>query len=421
MKIVFCNYRYFVSGGPERYLFSLKSLLESNGHQVVPFSVAYQKNQDTPFSHYFVDPPGKSDQIYFTDLNLSLLGKLRFAANSIYSLEAKRKLGALLDAEKPDLVQTFQINTFLSYSVIDACWERGIPVVSRMSSYQLLCPMEHFFRDDRACEECRTSLWPALRYRCVHQSGAATLARVMALTAFRKRGMAKKTGLFVSPSKFLMGKMVEYGFDKDKIVQVPSFVDTDRFSPRYDSDGYILYFGRITREKGVMDLVRAFERLKPDLPLKIVGNIDTSEGRRIRDYVQEKNIRNITFDHFQSLDRLQEAIRGAMFTVCPSRWYENTPLSVYESMALGKPVLGARIGSIPEQIKEGETGLLYEVGDPEDLALKMDKFLSMRLALGDMGRAARKTVEQNHSPAVHYERIRKVYSRVLGLKNPQMG
>ena len=417
MKIVFCNYRYFVSGGPERYLFSLKSLLESNGHQVIPFSVAYRNNQNTPFGRYFVSPPGKSDQIYFTDLDLSPLGKLRFALNSIYSLQTKRKLGALLDAEKPDLVQTFQINTFLSYSVIDACWERGIPVVSRMSSFQLMCPMEHFYRDDRVCEACRTSLSQAVRYRCVHHSMAASLVRVMALTVFRGRGMAHKTGLFISPSQFLKEKMIEYGFDPDRIVHVPSFVDTDRLSPRYDSDGYILYFGRITREKGVMDLVKAFERLKPGLPLKIIGNIDTDEGGRIRDYVREKNIPGIEFDRFQSLDRLQQAIRGALFTVCPSRWYENTPLSVYESFALGKPVLGARIGSIPEQIAEEETGLLYEVGNDEDLARKMDRLLSIRQNLGEMGKRARRAVEKNHSPAVHYERIQGVYSQVLGLKN----
>jgi hypothetical protein len=96
MKIVGCNMRYFVSGGPERYIFGLKKILESHGHEFIPFSVAYQRNEPTPFQKYFVAPPGDPAQIYFKDLALSLAQKLKFGLNAIYSFDAKKKLMRLI-------------------------------------------------------------------------------------------------------------------------------------------------------------------------------------------------------------------------------------------------------------------------------------------------------------------------------------
>jgi len=412
LRVVFCNYRYFVSGGPERYMFSLGEVLESHGHSIIPFSVAYKQNLPTPYSKYFVSPPGADDQVYFKDLNLSLSRRLKFAMNSIYSLEARKKMAALIKSERPDIIQNFQINTYLSYSILDACYKYRVPVVSRMSTFQLMCPGELFFREDSVCEACKQSLLNAIRYRCVQDSYAATTVRVLTMALYDIMNIYKKISAFIVPSRFLQIKMKEYGFPGSKVFHVPSFVNVDRFVPEYRNKGYIVYFGRIVREKGVLDLVKAYEKLNPKNSLKIIGDYHSREGKRIRDYVNKKNIRGIEFYDFMPLEQLQSVIQHSMFTVCPSIWYENTPLSVYESLAWGKPVIGARIGSIPEQIEDGKTGLLYEKGNPDDLAEKMHFLLTHSNRLPDMGAEARQSVEERYSPEVHYEKLIRIYSRV---------
>jgi glycosyltransferase involved in cell wall biosynthesis len=413
LRVAFCNYRYFVSGGPERYLFSLKDVLEQRDHQVLPFSVAYEQNRATPYSRYFVSPPGRPDQVYFRDLTLSFPQKVRFGLNTVYSLETRRKMDAFLRAENPDLVHTFQINTYLSYSLLDACYHRGVPVVSRMSTFQLICPMELFFRDGKVCEACKKTILSAVRYRCIQNSLPASLLRVAGLGLFRWTRFFRRINAFMVPSRFLGEKMVEYGFPRGRIHHIPSFLDTREIRPVYKNQGYILYFGRIAPEKGVMDLVRAYERLKPRQSLKVVGDIGSPEAQRIRSYVKNRGIPGITFYDFMDMERLRKVIEGALFTVCPSIWYENTPMSVYESLALGKPVIGSRLGSLPEQILEGRTGLLFQPGEADDLAEKMAFFLSHSRSAVEMGKEGRRMIEEKHSPDVHYRAVHRLYRHVL--------
>ncbi|MCI0513663.1 glycosyltransferase family 4 protein [candidate division KSB1 bacterium] len=413
MKIVGCNMRYFVSGGPERYIFGLKKILESHGHEFIPFSVAYQRNEPTPFQKYFVAPPGDPAQIYFKDLSLSLAQKLKFGLNAIYSFEAKRKLMRLIRDTRPDLLQTFQIHTFLSYSIIDAAAELGIPIVSRMSNYQLLCPAELFLRDQKVCEACKSSLWPALHYKCIQNSTLPSLIRVASLALHRRKHTFNKIARFIVPSRFLREKMIEYHFPAEKIVHVPSFIDTELIQPNYSYDGYIAYSGRLAVEKGIQDLIDGFMKLKTRVRLLLIGDVRNPEAERLQQYVAARNFDRIEFLGYQKLAPLEKILKGAMFTVCPSRWYENTPMSIYESFALGKPVLGANLGSIPEQILPGQTGLLFEPGNAEDIAEKIDYLITNARKLPEMGQKARQLVEQRHSPAVHYTQLMEIYRQAL--------
>ncbi|MCK5739802.1 glycosyltransferase family 4 protein, partial [bacterium] len=362
MKIAACNMRHFVSGGPERYMFALKGMLEANGHDFVPFSVNYDRNEPTPFSKYFVSPPGNdSAHVYFKDLNMNLGQKLRFAANAVYSFEAKNNLTRLLTDTRADLVYTLQIHTFLSYSIIDAAARMGKPVVARMSNYQLLCPAELFLRDQQVCEVCKDNLFNAVRYKCVQNSTFGSLIRVGGLKLHRMRKTFDKVSRFVVPSRFLREKMIEYGFDAEKIIHLPSFVDTRRIQPCYEHDNYIAYSGRLAVEKGLQSLIDGFVQLKTPVKLLLIGDYHNPEGERLRQYVAENGWENrIEFPGYLQFDALEKVLSRAMFTICPSQWYENTPMSIYESFAFGKPVVGADIGSIPEQIIAGRTGLLFE-------------------------------------------------------------
>jgi len=413
MKIVVANMRYFVSGGPERYMFALKDLLESKGHQFIPFSVAYQRNQPSEFQSYFVAPPGDPAKIYFKDLQLSPLQKLKFGFNAIYSFEARNKLMHLIRATRADIMQTLQIHTFLSYSIIDAAKRLGLPVISRMSNYQLLCPAELFLRDNQVCEACRNGLWPAIQYKCIQQSTLASSIRVASLQLHRWKKTFDKIDRFIVPSQFLREKMIEYGFPAQKIEYIPSFVTTTDFEPVYEHQNYIAYSGRLAVEKGIQDLIDGFAKVKSPVELYLIGDLANPEAERLQKYVAANGWSRIKFLGYQKLPELKQLVQGSMFTVCPSRWYENTAMSIYESFAMGKPVVGANLGSIPEQISPGKTGLLFEPGNPDDVAEKLKYLITHSEKLPEMGRHARQLVETSHSPTAHFAKLEQVYREVL--------
>jgi len=413
MKVVVCNYRYFITGGPERYMFSLFDLLRRKGHEPIPFSVAYAKNRATDYSKYFVKPPGNPEHVYFNEMQLSFAEKVRAAKNVIYSHEAKNKLEWLIRDTKPDIIQTLQIHTVLSFSIIDAAEKYGVPVISRLSNYQLMCPAEHFLRDNQVCEACTKSLFNAVKYKCVQNSLPASALRATALWYHRWKKTFDKIDRFIVPSQFLRRKMIESGFSEDKVIYVPSFLNLNEFEPSYESNGYIAYVGRIAVEKGVPDLIQAFGNLRSNKKLLLIGNYENPEGQKVRRYIDEANIKNIEFLGYQPLEKIKELVKNAMFTVCPSIWFENSPNSIYESYALGKPVLGTRIGSIEEQIIDKKTGLLFEAGNIQDLSEKMAYLINHRTLLQQMGKEARKIVEAEHSPEMHYNRLMSIYQNLV--------
>jgi len=413
MKVIVCNYRYFITGGPERYMFSLFDIMEKKGHQMIPFSVAYTKNEDTKYQKYFVPPPGNPSQVFYKELNLSFAKKIKLAKNVVYSTEAKKKLERMIEDEKPDIINTLQIHTVLSYSLIDAAKKYGLPVVSRLSNYQLLCPAEHFLRKDQICEECTENLYRAVKHKCVQNSISPSFLRTFSLWFHRFRKTFEKVDCFIVPSNFLRMKMIEGGFEAEKIAHVPTFINVHDFSPCYESNGYIAYFGRIAVEKGVLDLVKAYSQIHTQIKLLIIGNYNNPEGQRVMTSLKDYDIQNVEFLGYQPLPKIKDILKNAMFTICPSIWYENTPNSIYESFALGKPVLGSRIGSIPEQISEGKTGILFESGNIDDFSEKMTFLLKNKSLLVKMGKQAREFVENRNDPESHYNQLISIYNRLL--------
>ncbi len=413
MKVVLCNYRYFVSGGPERYMLSLMELLTNKGHHPIPFSVDYNDNIETEYSKYFVKPPADPSQVYYKDLQLTTFQKLRLARNAIYSNSAKRNLEHLINDHKPDIVQTLQIHTVMSYSLIDAAKNYGLPIVCRLSNYQLICPSENFIRDNQVCEECSKSMFYAIKYKCVQNSLQASTLRATSLWFHRFRKTFDKVNLFIVPSHFLQEKMIQNGFSKDKIVYVPSFIDVCQFKPSYESDNYIVYVGRIAKEKGVHILLKSFDNVKSNVKLLMIGNDNGPEGQEVKKLINGCKLKNVELLGYKPLPEIKEILKNAMFTVCPTICYDNSPNSIYESFAMGKPIIASRIGSIPEQIKEGQTGLLFDPGNCSDLAEKIDYLVENKSKIKSMGKEARSYVEEKHSAEVHYQKLMEVYDIVL--------
>lgn len=411
MRILLVNYRYFISGGPEKYMFNIKKMLEDNGHEVIPFSVHSNKNAETEYSKYFVEPIGSRDATYFEECKKTPKVIMQLLSRSIYSVEVEKAIQKEISEVKPDLVYIIHFVNKLSPSVITGAKKAGKPVVLRLSDYFLLCPRFDFLYDKKPCEEClKKGYRTCIQRRCVKGSLFASLVRVLSMKIHALLNVYKDVDAFITPSQFLRGKLIENGFDGEKITCIPTFTASKSEVGEPRIGDYGLYFGRISEEKGVETVVSAFEQL-PDHRVLIMGDDTTEEAKRLMAYVQEKNLGNITFVGFKSGVEMEEIIKGARYTLIPSVWYDNLPNTALESFQYSKPVIASNIGSLPELVLDGVNGFLFEAGNAEDLRRKV-LLLSEDETVERMGAASRARLEERFAPKTHYDALMNVFNQV---------
>lgn len=412
MRILLVNYRYFISGGPEKYMFNIKKMLEDHGHEVIPFSIHSNKNVETEYSKYFVEPIGSRDATYFEECKKTPRVIWQMLTRSIYSVEVEKAIRREIAEVKPDLVYIIHFVNKLSPSVIRGAKKMGKPVVLRLSDYFLLCPRFDFMYEKKPCEEClHKGYRTCIRRRCVKGSLFASAVRVLSMKIHMLMNVYKDVDAFITPSEFLRNKLVENGFDQNKINCIPTFTASKSEVGEPKIGEYGLYFGRITEEKGVETVVRAFETL-PEHSVKIMGDDTTEEAKRLIQYVQEKNLQNIEFVGFKGGVELEEIIKGARYTLIPSIWYDNLPNTALESFQYSKPVIASNIGSLPELVLDGINGYLFEAGNPEDLQAKVLQ-LSDDSVVERMGAASRARLEERFAPKTHYDALMKVFESVM--------
>ena len=250
MKIVLVNYRYFVSGGPERYFFNIKELLERNGHEVIPFSIKSSRNFDAgEYENFFLD--AVDDEVYFAKSNKkSIKVILKSFSRMFYSFEAKNKFGKLLDTVKPDLVYIMQYHNKISPSILDAANMRNIPIIHRISDFQYMCPNALFYNEQIGiCEDClKGSRLSCVKYKCVLNSKVYSGIKVMAKLLHDKMNVIKKINAFVVPSEFTLKKLKEYGIPDKKLFHIPTFFNLKETNPSVEYKPFALYIGRIEKQ-----------------------------------------------------------------------------------------------------------------------------------------------------------------------------
>lgn len=402
MKILLINKYFYLKGGSERYFFNLARLLESRGHEVVYFSMRDGRNRPCPQERYFIEPVDY-------DGPLSRRDRWRQARDLLYSREAKRKLSALIEAEKPDLAHLHNIHHQLSPSIIDALKRRSVPMVMTLHDYKMVCPVYTLFRDGRACEECRHGrYYRCFLHRCTKGSAAGSLVNTLEMYLHHRfLKVYRKVDVFVTASAFAAGKMEEMGFPAG-IVRLPYFLDPEEYRPRYGADrAAFCYFGRLSGEKGLSTLLAAARGIPADF--KIIGEGPLEEELRAR--VKRDRLDNVRFLGYRRGEELAGEIRDSLAVIVPSEWYELFGQSVTESFALGTPVIGADTGAISELIADGQTGYLFAPGDVEGLRSKIRLLLDHPARSAPMGRRGRKFVEDNFNPREHFRELLDIYRR----------
>jgi glycosyltransferase involved in cell wall biosynthesis len=406
MKIVLANKYYFLKGGAERYLFDLAALLEQHGHLTAPFAMDDGRNRHTPWSKYFVS------RVQTEHVSFGWQG-LRTATRALYSLEAKGKFGRLLDEFKPDLVHVHNIYRQISPSILPEARKRHLPVVATVHDYALLAPNYTLYHDGAICEITRPDrFFEAVGHRCVKHSKAASWLAAAETSLHRRLHLySNNINVFLAPSRFLKAMMMSYGWPEDRIEVLPHFIDCSHYNPTYGVGDYALYVGRLSPEKGIATLLRA-AGLSKDIPLRIVGTGLPAEERRLKLLATEVGAAHVEFRGFKVGHELAEEYANARFVLIPSEWYEVFGLVALEAMARGKAVIASEIGGLPEVVKNGETGVLSAVGDPEHLAGVMSDLWNAPEMAEEMGRRGRQRAETEFSPEGHYQRLVEAYRRV---------
>lgn len=408
MRILMCNSFFYLRGGAERYFFDLAELLSTHGHEVIPFCMAHERNRSSEYSHYFVsniDYPSLRQQ------RTSLATKLKVLKRTLYSHEAKRQIERLIKETEPDIAHVHGIAHETSPSILHAIRQSGIPIVQTLHDYKMLCPNTNFVSRGEVCERCkRHRYFHMVLRRCKRNSLSASL--VAGLEMYFHKILQIYEGnvdMFIAPSKFLQHKVAEYGIDT-RVIHLPNCIDVERFPPCYEPSDYFVYFGRLVGVKGIGTLFEAMRYVDAS-HLYVVGEGEIEET--LREYARQNGISNITFLGHLATQDLVPVVQGAAFTVVPSEWYENYPMTILESFACGTPVIGSNIGGIPEIIDDGRNGLLFEPGNTRQLADRIRFLLENPQRAIEMGRNGRRQVETINSPLHHYHQIVEIYQRLL--------
>lgn len=367
-------------------------------------------NPDYPHSELFVD---------YVDLvdGGGLFRQIKTGLNVLYSRQARQKIRKMVEIDRPDVVHLNNFAHQISPSILDTLDEYDMPTVMTMHDYKLVCPAYTMLSNGNLCEKCKGGKYYfCLLNKCTHGSRCKSLVNVLEMYLHHRiLHIYDKINVFISPSLFLKNKLKEMGFDKE-IVYLPNFVNVGEYSPRYNSQQRsIVYFGRLSPEKGLSTLLDAVKGL--DVQLKIIG--DGPIRQELETKAVAERINNVIFVGYKSGWELQKEIKNVMATIIPSQWYENNPRSVIESFALGKPVIGARIGGIPELVKDGETGYTFESGNVDDLRSKIKLLTEDPDKTIEMGKVARKYVETELCSERYYNGLMNIYEKAINNTNFQ--
>ncbi len=416
MKIVLINYRYFLTSGAEAFMFKFKALLEAHGHTVIPFSTQNEKNEPTPYSRYFCKARSSEGEVLYTHIPKTPGNIKRMLAGAFYNRDAEKCLLRLLKAEKPDIVFVLQQMNTLSPSVFKAAQKAGVPVIHRLSDFNMICPRYDCLRDGKPCTNCIHGDYShAIRYACVKGSKAASLIRSASMkyhSMFRLFGSISR---FVAPAAFTCKLLEKSGIPKEKLLHLPTFIDASKYEVSIGKGKHFLFLGRLSPEKGVEDLIRALPLMRhSSVKVVLAGGRSERYAAELDALVSELALEDrVEFLGFAKGDKLKQAIRDCTAVVLPAVWYENMPNAVLEAYAYGKPVIVSDIGSLPEMVEGGATGLLCKPNDPASLADKMDQMMDEPEKCMEMGRAARRRCEQMYSPEKYYEQIDALFQAVL--------
>jgi glycosyltransferase involved in cell wall biosynthesis len=389
MRILAVHNNYRLPGGEEQIFAAEAALLEAHGHDVFRYTL---DNDD-----------------------ISTVNPFQLAKNTIWNSTVYRDLRSLIRHNQPQIAHFHNTFPLISPAAYYAARDEGVAVIQTLHNYRLLCPNALFFREGRVCEDClgRVLPWPGIVHGC-YRGNRRDSAMVAATTSFHTSigTWTKAVDRFIVISQFAMHKFIQGGLPADKLVLKPNFLYPVP-APGEGKGGYAVYVGRLSIEKGLGVLLAAWRQLDRPFPLKILG--DGPMADLVTQAAAE--LPEIEWLGRRPSAEVYDIVGNAAFLVFPSEWYETFGQVAIEAFAKGTPVIASNIGAIPELVN-AQSGLLFQPGDPADLAAKIDGLLAQPQELARLRLTARAEFEAKYTADINYHQLLTIYqSAIDNLKN----
>jgi glycosyltransferase involved in cell wall biosynthesis len=390
LKILLAHTFFQQFGGQDSVVLSEREMLERRGHRVIFYS-------------------RRNDEIK----DFGVADKVRFLTATVYSRRTARDLRSLVSANRPDLAYVHNIYPLISPSIYHVLHAMGIPVVQCVHDFRPLCSNGLFYTEGQCCERCKGGNYlHGVVHRCYRSSYFLSGLYALTLGANRFANILGKISAFICLNEFYRNKFLEAGVPGHKLFVRPNSMDARPVmpGPAPEARQYAVYFGRLSKEKGLLTLLQAFENAA-HARLKIAGTGPMEA--ELKQYIRDRNLDNVELVGFLEGAEKERFLSGALFAVIPSVWHENFPVVALECFAAGKPILASRMGGLPSIVSEGETGLLFTAGNANEIAEKVRYMFSHPLDADRMGRRAREIVETKYSRERSYQELLDIFQKVL--------
>lgn len=388
MRILIAHNRYQNAGGEDAVMQTECDLLKRFGEEVYLYERTNHEINSYPIRR-----------------------KISFLWEMNWSRRSYRELKKIIREFRPDVAHFHNIFFMMTPSVYYACREENIPVVQSQHNFRLFCSNGLLFRDNHICEEClEHSLWRGVRYRCYKKSRFMTTLLVRTIEGHWKKGTwVNMIDCYITATEFTRQKYIAVGIPPEKILVKPHFVYPDS-GIRDQDKGYALYVGRLSPEKGVSFLLKAWRDIK-DVPLKIMGSGPLCDS--LRSFASSNDLRQVEFLGYLAQEQYTEYMKGAKFIIVPSVCYENFPRVIAEAYAFGIPVLASRLGTMADLLQNNVTGILFDPENISDLRAKVKWLASQDEVLKDMGKRARRLYEEKYAAEKNYEILLGIYKKAI--------
>jgi len=394
MKILLANKFYYHRGGADVYVINLEVLLREHEYEVAVFSMRHPQNHPSMDNRFF---PKEVDFTRFRPTDF-----FTYILRPLGSKEVKDKFSRLIDEFQPDVIHLNNIHSQLSPVIAEIAYKKGIKIVWTVHDYKILCPRYDCMRNGKPCNLCYIDKLPVITYSCMKNNRLASILAYMEAKKWNRKKLEKYTTTFICPSDFLQNEMKKGGFNPQKMIKLNNFIDIEKITQPvfHNKENYYCYVGRLSPEKGIETLLKAAIELP--FSLKIIGTGLLENELKLRYQTKQ-----VVFEGYKPWNEIERIVGKAMFTVMPSECLENNPIATLESLALGTPVLGSRIGGIPELINEKINGLLFDSGNKEDLKNKI-KLLFEKSIFFDYEKIAQ-TARAKYSAEKHLQTLLEIY------------
>jgi len=375
MKVLFAHNYYQQPGGEDVVFAAEVALLREKGHEVIEFTEHNKRIEG--------------------------IGHLRAAIGAVWSRSSKARMSQLIRHRRPDVAHFHNTFLLISPSAYYACKEAGVPVVQTLHNYRLICPGALLMRNGRVCEDCVGIAMPVpgVVHGCWRGSRSQTALVAAILSVHRwLKTWQQHVDLYIALTEFARRKFVDGGLPADNIVVKPNFICPGPGVRECGAGDYALFVGRLSLEKGLRTLLQTWQHLE-GIRLKIVGDGPIMD--EVRAVVEREGLEHVEVLGRRPREEVYKFMQEARFLVFPSEWYEGFPMTIAEAFACGLPVVTSRLGAMAEIVEDGRTGLLFEPGNPEDLAAKV------QWAWSHPKEMAKYTAERN------YEMLMEIYRNAM--------